>query len=101
MYRSHKIDRGSTGFKSRVLSIGANVDAYAIALFVFLFHLWHVSMVARGAIFAKSNLAFDFDINRFVGLWCVSPFPTQENPPEYAVRHPLVVFVRLLCRPLV
>jgi hypothetical protein len=68
---------------------------------VFLFHAVHVSAVARGAIFQKSNLAFDFDINRFVALWCTSPFPESENEAYYAVRHPLAVSLRLICTPLV
>ncbi len=76
-------------------------DSCAIGLAVFLFHLWHVPAIARAAIFQKSNLAFDFDINRFVALWGDSPFPTVENESYYATRHPLAVLVRLICRPLV
>jgi hypothetical protein len=61
----------------------------------------HIPAVARGAIFQKSNLAFDFDINRFVNLWCVSPFPRGDNEAYYAVRHPLAISIRLLCMPMV
>jgi Family of unknown function (DUF6080) len=67
---------------------------------VFAFHLWNVPFVAAGEIFKRSNLAFDFDINRFSGLWCASPFPVAENEDYYAVRHPLAVAVRLVCTPM-
>lgn len=67
---------------------------------VFAFHLWNVPFVAAGEIFRKSNLAFDFDINRFAALWCASPFPVSENEDYYAVRHPLAVAVRVVCAPL-
>lgn len=79
----------------------AGWDNIIIGLAAFLFHLWHVPAVAAGAIFKKSNLAFDFDINRFVALWGGDPFPVAENEGYYATRHPLAVLVRLVCRPLV
>lgn len=79
----------------------ADWDIWTIGLAVFLFHLWHVPAVAGAAIFRKSNLAFDFDIDRFVRLWGSSPFPVDQNEDYYAVRHPLAVLVRLVCRPLV
>jgi hypothetical protein len=79
----------------------AEWDSYAIGLAVFLFHLWHVPAVARGGIFQKDNLAFDFDIQRFVSLWGISPFQIEQNAGYYAVRHPLVILLRLVGRPLV
>jgi hypothetical protein len=79
----------------------AEWDTAAIGLAIFLFHLWHAPAVARGGLFLRDNLAFDFDINRFVALWGASPFPVIENENYYAVRHPLAVLVRLVCRPLV
>jgi hypothetical protein len=79
----------------------AGWDNIVIGLAVLLFHLWHVPAVAAGAIFQKSNLAFDFDINRFVALWGGDPFPVADNEGYYATRHPLAVLVRLVCRPLV
>jgi len=79
----------------------AEWDSAAIGLAVFLFHLWHVPAIAAAAIFRKSNLAFDFDIDRFVRLWGESPFPVHQNEDYYAVRHPLAVLVRLVDRPLV
>ncbi len=79
----------------------AGWDTYVIGLGVFLLHLWHVPAVAAGAIFKKSNLAFDFDINRFAALWGESPFPVHENEGYYATRHPLAILVRLIARPLV
>jgi hypothetical protein len=86
----------------KVLAIGSeNLVALGLGLAVFLFHAVHIPSVARGAIFQKSNLAFDFDINRFVNLWCVSPFPRGDNEAYFAVRHPLAISVRLLCMPLV
>jgi hypothetical protein len=80
---------------------GENLYALGLGLAVFLFHVAHIPAVARGAIFQKSNLAFDFDIDRFVKLWCVSPFPQGDNEAYYAVRHPLAISLRLLCRPMV
>src|SRR5262249_41717768 len=65
------------------------------------FHALHIPAVAKRAIFQKSNLAFDFDIQRFVGLCCTAPFPEGDNEAYYAVRHPLAVPIRVLCRPLV
>jgi hypothetical protein len=78
----------------------AEWDSCAIGLAVFLFHLWHVPAIARGVIFQKDNLAFDFDIRRFVSLWAVSPFSVEQNAAYYAVRHPLVVALRVLCLPV-
>jgi hypothetical protein len=75
--------------------------ALGLGVAVFLFHAAHIPAVTRGAIFKKSNLAFDFDINRFVNLWCISPFPRGDNEAYYAVRHPLAVSVRLVCMPMV
>src|SRR5882724_5938531 len=77
------------------------LSALGLGFAVFLFHAAHIPSVARGIIFQKSNLAFDFDIDRFVNLWCVSPFPQGDNEAYYAVRHPLAISVRLLCMPLV
>ena len=76
-------------------------DACIVGFVVFLFHIWHVPAVAAGAIFRKSNLAFDFDIDRFVQLWCTNPFPVDQNEDYYAVRHPLAVMVRVVCTPMV
>ncbi|MFZ4748019.1 MAG: hypothetical protein ACOYLK_14210 [Sphingomonas sp.] len=73
--------------------------SWAIGLAVFLFHIWHVPAAAHGAIFQKENLAFDYDIRRFASLWAVTPFPVEQNDAYYAVRHPLVVAVRMLCLP--
>jgi hypothetical protein len=84
-----------------VQKLRAGWDSAAIGLAVFAFHLWHVPAVARAPIFQKSNLAFDFDINRFVALWGDTPFPVAENESYYATRHPLAVLLRLVCRPLV
>ena len=75
-------------------------DTSLIGIVVFLFHLWNVPAVVGGEIFRKSNLAFDFDIDRFVQLWCTSPFPVDQNEDYYAVRHPLAVAVRVVCLPL-
>jgi hypothetical protein len=86
---------------SRQGGLRAGWDNHVIGLAVFLFHLWHVPAVAAGAIFQKSNLAFDFDINRFVALWGDSPFSVADNEGYYATRHPLAVLLRLVCRPLV
>ena len=80
---------------------GENLCALGLGLAVFLFHVAHIPAVARGVIFQKSNLAFDFDIDRFVKLWCASPFPQGDNEAYYAVRHPLAISLRLLCRPIV
>src|SRR5262245_36630242 len=86
----------------RILPIASdNLLALAIGVVVFVFHALHIPAVSKGAIFQKSNLAFDFDVNRFVGLWCGSPFPERENEAYFAVRHPLAASVRLLCAPLV
>jgi hypothetical protein len=86
----------------KVFGIGADrLIAPLIGIAVFLFHALHIPAVAGSAIFQKSNLAFDFDINRFVALWCTTPFPETENEAYYAVRHPLAVSLRLLCTPLV
>jgi len=52
-------------------------------------------------IFRKSNLAFDFDIDRFASLWCKIPFQVAQNEDYYAVRHPLAVVVRVACRPMI
>jgi hypothetical protein len=79
----------------------AEWDSCAIGLTVFLFHLWHVPAVARGALFQKDNIAFDFDIGRFVSLWGTSPFQIEQNAAYYAVRHPLAILLRLVGRPLV
>jgi hypothetical protein len=76
-------------------------ECCVIGLAVFLFHLWHVPAVARGGVFLKDNLAFDFDIGRFVSLWGVSPFQIEQNASYYAVRHPLVILLRLVGLPLV
>jgi hypothetical protein len=76
-------------------------DASIVGFVVFLFHIWNVPAVASGVIFRKSNLAFDFDIDRFVQLWCTSPFPVDQNEDYYAVRHPLAVLVRAVCLPMV
>lgn len=81
--------------------LSAKWDSCAIGLAVFLFHLWHVPAVARGVVFQKDNLAFDFDIGRFVSLWGVSPFQIEQNAAYYAVRHPLAILLRLVGRPLV
>jgi hypothetical protein len=75
--------------------------AIAIGAAVFLFHAMHLRGIADAPLFQKSNLAFDFDVNRFAGIWCQTPFPVQENEAYYAVRHPLAVSVRLICMPLV
>src|ERR1700742_3522086 len=72
-----------------------------IGLAVLAFQLLHVPAVAKGGLFARDNLAFDFDINRFVQLWGASPFPAVENESYYAARHPLADVLRLICRPLV
>src|ERR1043165_10124884 len=82
-------------------AVGEGMMAAAIGCVVFLFHALHIPAVAKGAIFNKSHLAVDFDVNRFVGLWCASPFPETENEAYFAVRHPLAVTVRLVCEPLV
>ncbi|HXI99636.1 MAG TPA: DUF6080 domain-containing protein [Micropepsaceae bacterium] len=75
-------------------------DTIIIGSVVFLFHIWNVPAAAAGTIFRKSNLAFDFDIDRFVQLWCTSPFPVDQNEDYYAVRHPLAVAVRIVCLPI-
>jgi hypothetical protein len=75
-------------------------DTSIIGLLVFAFHLFNVPAVAAGEIFRKSNLAFDFDIDRFVQLWCTNPFPVNQNEDYYAVRHPLAVAVRVACLPV-
>jgi hypothetical protein len=72
-----------------------------IGIAVLLFHIWNVPAVAGGMIFRKSNLAFDFDIDRFASLWCKIPFQVAQNEDYYAVRHPLAVVVRVACRPMV
>jgi hypothetical protein len=84
-----------------IARLRAEWDSALIGVGVFLFHLWHVPAVAGAGIFRKSNLAFDFDIDRFVRLWGTSPFPVRQNEDYYAVRHPLAVLVRLIDRPLV
>jgi hypothetical protein len=75
-------------------------DAGIVGIAVFLFHIWNVPATAGGMIFRTSNLAFDFDIDRFVQLWCTSPFPVSQNEDYYAVRHPLAVVVRIACIPI-
>ena len=87
--------------KHRIGELKHHWDAALIGLAVFFFHIWHVPAVAGGMIFRKSNLAFDFDIDRFVQLWCTSPFPVSQNEDYYAVRHPLAVVVRAVCSPMV
>jgi hypothetical protein len=76
-------------------------DSFAIGIAVFLFHLWHVPAVAAAEISRKGNLAFDFDNDRFLRLWVVSPFPVGANEDYYAVRHALAVLPRLIGVPLV
>jgi len=89
------------GVKHRAVSLKDYWDTSIIGLAVFLFHMWHVPSVAAGEIFRRSNLAFDFDINRFVLLWCTNPFPVSQNQDYYAVRHPMAVMVRVVCAPMV
>ena len=89
------------GMRTRIRSVSENWLALLIGALVFSFHVWHVPTVIKGAIFLKSNLAFDFDIDRFVQLWCAIPFPGSQNEDYYAVRHPLAISVRLVCTPLV
>lgn len=78
----------------------AGWESCAIGLAVFLFHLCHVPAVARSAIFRRDNMAFDFDIGRFVSLWGDTMFQSAANPAYYAVRHPLAVLVRPFAAPL-
>jgi hypothetical protein len=87
--------------KHKTFDLRAYWDSAVVAVAVLAFHLWHVPSVAFAPIFRKSNLAFDFDIDRFVQLWCTSPFPIGANEDYYAVRHPLAVTVRTLCSPFV
>ncbi|HEX3755579.1 MAG TPA: DUF6080 domain-containing protein [Rhizomicrobium sp.] len=81
--------------KTVIDKLKAGWDTGLIGLAVFLFHAWHIPAVAAARILHEGNLAFDFDVTRFVALWSASPFPLDANEDYYAVRHPLAILPRL------
>jgi hypothetical protein len=79
----------------------ASPDAWIIGAAVFLFHAWHIPAMLGSAALQDNNLAFDFDVGRFVSMWTRSPLPPGAYEDYFVIRHTLVVTLRLICLPLV
>ncbi len=84
-----------------IAKLKANWDAWAIGLGVFLFHAWHIPTLVGSQALRDDNLAFDFDVGRFVAMWTQTPLPGTAYEDYFVIRHTMVVFLRLVCLPLV